>query len=49
MFFTLLGGRALLKDLESRDQIPNFDDFLLQDPDSLSKTAFGLYCVYMSY
>ena len=26
-----------------------FDDFLLHDPDFLSKTAFGLHYVYRSY
>ena len=31
------------------NQKPNFDDFEIQDPDSFSKTTFGLHYVHKSY
>ena len=32
-----------------RSYISNFDDFFVQDPDSLSNTAFQLHCVQMCH
>ena len=38
-YFTMRWSITLRSRIQN--QKPNFDDFLLQDPDSLSKTAFG--------